>query len=439
MRLIVAGGGLAGLSAAVRAAGLGARVELLEKGETAGGSLPHSSGYLWSYNDFDTFREQAPGGDPALQSLHLELIEGALQWLEFLGAPVLSRETGNPLTSGARLDPQGLFDALMKRLNDSGAEVRTGAALSGVLHESGRVTGARLSSGGDRPADAVVLATGGFGANRELVGRYVTENPGELRLRANPRGTGDGLNAALQLGARRSTVMDEFYGRNMPAPPAEFVPSQWVEVSQLYGRYAVAINSNGQRYADESADWSETRLTQATARQPGLRAWYVLDAGCLGAYVRGRAVVEMVGAARRVGGNVIEAETLEELAERLAESGVPRDKFLRTLEDYNAAVEKGWATRISPPRSEPALPVEKSPFVAVEVAPAITHTMGGLMVDANCRVSGENGPIPGLYAAGVDIGGVATGGYVSGLAQALVFGMVAAESAVGDQAVSETR
>jgi tricarballylate dehydrogenase len=275
MRLIVAGGGLAGLVAAVRAAGLGARVILLEKGESTGGSLLHSSGYLWSYNDLDTFREQAPGGDPTLQSLLLNRLGEALGWMESLGAPVICRKTGNPLTSGARLGPRGLFEALMKRLEESGAEVRTGSALSELLHEDGRVTGALLSSGDDEPADAVVLATGGFGANRELVGCYVTEGPCELRLRANPRGTGDGLLAAQRLGARKSVGMDEFYGRNLPAPPAEFGPEHWVEASQLYGRYAVAINSNGERYADESADWSETRLTQATARQPGLRVWYV--------------------------------------------------------------------------------------------------------------------------------------------------------------------
>ena len=78
------------------------------------------------------------------------------------------------------------------------------------------------------------------------------------------------------------------------------------------------------------------------------------------------------------------------------------------------------------------MPVRVPPFVAVEVGPAITHTIGGLAVDRDCHVlrRTDGQPIPGLYAAGVEVGGVSVGGYTSGLAAALVFGAVAAESAV---------
>jgi succinate dehydrogenase/fumarate reductase flavoprotein subunit len=75
--------------------------------------------------------------------------------------------------------------------------------------------------------------------------------------------------------------------------------------------------------------------------------------------------------------------------------------------------------------------VKVPPFVAVEVAPTITHTIGGLAVDEGCRVLRRTDarPLPGLYAAGVEVGGVSVGGYTSGLAAAVVFGRVAAESA----------
>jgi succinate dehydrogenase/fumarate reductase flavoprotein subunit len=291
-----------------------------------------------------------------------------------------------------------------------------------------------MEAGGERReegSDAVILATGGFAADPELVGRHVIGGPGEMRVRAHPRSTGDGLRAALEAGALTSAGFDEFYGRNLPAPPASFAPEQFVEVSQLYGRYAVAINTRGERYADEAADWSETKLTRATACQPGLRAWYVLDAAGLRGRVRERTAQEMVETARRVGGTVLGAGSLRELAERLAERGVPREGVLRTLEEYNAAVERGEGDGLSPPRSAPAVPLRVPPFVAVEVAPTITHTIGGLAVDALCRVlSGTGGPVPGLYAAGVEAGGVSTGGYASGLATALVFGKTAAESAM---------
>jgi succinate dehydrogenase/fumarate reductase flavoprotein subunit len=205
-----------------------------------------------------------------------------------------------------------------------------------------------------------------------------------------------------------------------------------VEVSQLYGRHAVAINSNGERYADESADWSETALTRATALQPGLQAWYVLDSDSLQERVRERTVEEMVATARRVGGIVLQEESLEEMANRLADWGVVRENFLRTIDGYNAAVEDNRSESLVPRRGTPAAPVRTPPFVAVEVAPTITHTIGGLAVDGGCRVlrRSDSRPLLGLYAAGVEVGGVSVGGYTSGLASALVFGRAAAISAV---------
>ncbi len=253
-----------------------------------------------------------------------------------------------------------------------------------------------------------------------------------MLVRAHPRSTGDGFLAALEKGALESAGLDEFYGRNLPAPPAEFPAERFVEVSQLYGRHAVAINARGERYADEGADWSETALTRATARQPGPYAWYILDAAGLEARVRERTAGEMVEVARDAGGIVIEAASLGELADEISELGVPRDAFLRTLDEYNVAVAAGRET--SPPRTGPARPLRVPPFVAVKVAPSITHTVGGLAVDECCRVlrEADGRPLPGLYAAGVEVGGVSAGGYTSGLASALVFGRTAAESALAD-------
>jgi fumarate reductase flavoprotein subunit len=148
--------------------------------------------------------------------------------------------------------------------------------------------------------------------------------------------------------------------------------------------------------------------------------------------VRERTAKEMVETARSTGGTVLEATSLGDLAGKLDERGVPRNTFLRTLEEYNAAIASGG--EISPPRTGLAEPLRVPPFVAVKVAPSITHTVGGLAVDAGCRVlrSTDERPIPGLYAAGVEVGGVSVGGYTSGLASALVFGRTAAESAVAD-------
>jgi succinate dehydrogenase/fumarate reductase flavoprotein subunit len=369
-------------------------------------------------------------------------LQEGLLWLEDRGALVLSRDTNNPLTFGVRLDPDRTVATLAKRILVCGGRISLGMALEGLAQEAdGRVSGTHMVAKAGRwtePSNAVVLASGGFAGDPELVRRYIIGGPGRMRLRAHPRSTGDGFRAALAAGGRESAGLEEFYGRNLPAPPAEFFPEQFVEVSQLYGRHAVAINSNGKRYADESADWSETVLTQATALQPGLRAWYVLDSAGLQERVRERTVGEMVGTARRVGGIVLQEESLEEMADRLAERGVVRENFLRTVDGYNSAVLEGRSEGLYPPRSAPATPVRTSPFVAVEVAPTITHTYGGLAVDGRCRVlrRSDGGPLLGLYAAGVEVGGVSVGGYSSGLAAALVFGRAAALSAVRKEAAA---
>src|SRR5918994_3498947 len=408
MRVTVAGGGLAGLVAARRALELSAHVTLLEKGDRLGGSFVYSSGYIWTYRDLPTFRSEAPGGDIALQRLILDRLAPCLSWLEELGAPVLIRETGNPLTTGARFAPRPTVAALSEEVAASGGRVCLGAALDGLVQDGrGRVTGVRvLSDEGRRTeeADAVILASGGFAASPELVGRYITQRRERLLLRAHAWSTGDGFLAALAAGALESTGLDEFYGRNLPAPPAAFPAEGFVEVSQLYGRYAVALNQRGERYADEAADWSETALTRATAHQPGLRAWYIVDGAGLRRRVRERTVGEMVATAREVGGTVLEAGTVAELAGKLGEAGVSGDRALQTLDEYNAALAAGSAAELSPPRSEPSAPVTTQPFVAGGgAAPRTQHT------GRRAGVRGREGPRPpgGLppprpFAAGVE-------------------------------------
>jgi succinate dehydrogenase/fumarate reductase flavoprotein subunit len=206
VRVVIAGGGLAGLTAALRATELGARVTLLEKGASPGGSFVYSSGHIWSYVDLPTFRRQAPGGDVELQRLILERLGSGLMWLEDKGGSLLARETGNPLTFGARFEPEQTVSALVDRLEATGGEMRTETALEALLDDAaGRITGVRVSSSGELlAADAVILASGGFAGDPELVGRHIIGGPGRMRVRAHPRSTGDGFRAALQKGALAS-------------------------------------------------------------------------------------------------------------------------------------------------------------------------------------------------------------------------------------------
>ena len=356
--LVIAGAGMAGLCAAARARELGDEPVLLEKGTRAGGSMLLSSGVIWRYRSFEEFRAQCPGGDERLQRLVFDRLDEGLEWLESVGAPVLSRETGNPLTTGARFDTAGLTDALVQAVG----ELQLGQPLTG---------------GQNAP---LVLATGGFQGNPELVERFVRP-AAPLRLRANRWSAGDGLELAQ--GAALSAGLDEFYGRNMA--DVDFGEDEFVSHAQVYGRYARIFNERGEEFFDhDDVSWSELDLVQATAHQPGARAWYLLDEEALDERVRYGTVRDLVAA----------APTRTEIE----------------------------ALPFGPPQG---------PVVAVRVAAAITHTIGGLRVDDHACVLDEGGDaIEGLYAAGADVGGISTGGYASGLAAALVLGRTAAESAL---------
>ena len=86
------------------------------------------------------------------------------------------------------------------------------------------------------------------------------------------------------------------------APPAEIPESRFVELAQLYGTYALVLNEDGEEFAPDPISWAETDLVQAIARQPGGRAWYVVDDPILEIEIRGRTVSAMVEAARGAGG-----------------------------------------------------------------------------------------------------------------------------------------
>jgi fumarate reductase flavoprotein subunit len=347
--LVVAGAGMAGLVAAAEAASRGARVLVYEKGDRPGGSMLLSSGVVWRHRDLEDFRRECPGGDPVLQRLLHARLDVDLRWLEELGATVVRRETGNPATVGVRFDTHALTAALVRH----GGELRLGEPLRELPDRA-----------------PVVLATGGFQADRELVRRYVTPEADHLLVRATPWSRGDGLRLGLGAGGVATAGLDEFYGRAMPAPPARVGPEGFVELAQLYASHAVVESPTGERYAART--WSEIDVVQWLARQPGATGTFRLERDALETPVRERTIGEMVEAAEGAGAHV------------RRESG----------------------------------------GVTVPVVAGITTTLGGLRVDDAACVA------PGVWAAGSDVGGIATGGYASGLAAGLVLGRVAGASAL---------
>ena len=248
-------------------------------------------------------------------------------------------------------------------------------ALTDALMRAGAEvrTGHALGSDPEtRPEEPLVLATGGFPVRlaREL----------GLAIRSNMWSEGEGLAVGITRGADTTVGMSEFYGRAMPAPPASWGEHEFVDHAQLYGHLARVFDESGEEIAVEADDWAENRLVQEIARRGG-RAWYVVGPDDLQRETPYGTVAEVVDRARAVGGTV-------------------------------EARDDG--------------------SLAVHVVAAVTHTIGGLVIDERARVLSQPGtPIEGLYAVGVDAGGWSTGGYASGLAAALVFGLAAAEEIAG--------
>jgi succinate dehydrogenase/fumarate reductase flavoprotein subunit len=349
--LVVAGAGMAGLVAAAEARRLGASPVVFEKLDQPGGSMRLSSGVVWRHRELDRFQSECPGGDPLLQRLLFERLDEDLRWLESLGPPVVARTTGNEQTTGVRFDPERMTAAL--------AEAARDVRLSTQLREL-------------PDAAPVILATGGFAADRDLLREHVTAEADHVLLRAAPGCTGDGLRLGLAAGASTGAGLGDVYARAMPAPPARVDPADFVALSQLYARHAEVTNERGELFA--TATWSEVDTAQWMARQPRARAWFRVSEAALAERVRERSVGAMVEAAEAAG---------------------------------------------APVRREAA-------HVTVETVAGVTTTLGGLVIDGSAQAA------PGVFACGADAGGIATGGYASGLAGALVFGRIAARAALGE-------
>jgi succinate dehydrogenase/fumarate reductase flavoprotein subunit len=283
-------------------------------------------------------------------------------------------------------DP-ALQQLIVQRL-DEGIEWLESLGAPVLEHETGnpRTIGKRFDTRGLTAAlvrmigdDSVLLSERGLTPSQEplvlCTGGFHVRLAHDLGLpiRGNPWSEGEGLDLALTKGGTTTEGLDEFYGRAMPAgipiDEAEFVP-----LSQLYGRFAEVVSEDGTQRFDGEVSWSETNLVQAIARWPGGRAWYRVHQDRLQERVRERTVADMIREAEAAGAVV---------------------------------------------REEP-------PYTSVLVQATVTQTLGGIRVDPRGRVVGADN----LFAAGADVGGIATGGYSSGLAAALVFGRIAAEEAL---------
>jgi tricarballylate dehydrogenase len=470
--VLVVGGGNAGFSAAHAAVERGRRVLLLEKGEPdqAGGNSYYTAGAFriahtglaevadlldpderhastvlppYPADEFAADMAKVTGGRND-QDLTATLIAGsqdALRWLHGKGLrfrlmyerqaypDVQGRQVfWGGLTVGSTGGGKGLIEQHTTAARAAGVDVRYGARVTDLVVEDGRVTGVTWQGGTVR-AESVVLAAGGFEADPALRATHLGESWRRAKVRGTPLNTGDLLVAALAAGAARhgdwstchSVAWDAWFAGN---------ESNRELTNQLTrGGYplGIVVNSGGERFVDEGRDFRNYTYAEYGARvleQPEGLAFQIFDAETR----------KMLRAEEydMPGASVVVAETLEDLA---AEAGIDATALAATVAEFNAAIDRsvpldiavkdGRAARVTPPKSNWAIPLERPPFYAFPVTCGITFTFGGLRADTDGRVLDKSGrPLPGLFVCGEMLGGLFSGNYPggTGLTSGAVFG-----------------
>jgi len=450
--LVVIGHGIAGLAAALSAAEEArgsVRITILDKAPAAeaGGNTRWSPSNMRMAStervepQFVEDMMEATGGRGDRRYFERLAAEApdAIKWLQSFGVefiqPPYYLAKGPP-----RIQPVGggakLIELLSHTAQNSDINFRYECAAHEIVTDNGDIAGVavRDKTGSEVvPADTIVLACGGFQANRAMLRAQLGEPAGSMRLISPGTSfdTGDGIAMATRIGADRSGDWN-----GMHCEPVDTRSKGSAPVVLVYP-YGIVVDRQGRRFFDEGGGlmhetWERlARMIQFEA--PGAIAFVVLDSRLLEIADYQRAIRSEVAP--------VKAETLPELARAC---DIDSGGLIETVHRYNAACtgepQRFDATRcdglradsaLSPPKSNWARAISKPPFLAYPIVGAIAYTFGGLATDARARVLRQGQPISGLFAAGEITGHFyATAPNAVSVLRALVFGRIAGLEAV---------
>ena len=452
--VIIVGGGTAGLPAAIVVAEAGLKATLLESRPVCGGSFSMVAGEI-AIAGSDEQKEAGIADSPDIFYEDMINVCGSVPELarafvdnQFYAYRMLKEEGiklpgVNPLPGHSRnrgLKVSGLGPNLVKALENGarkrGVEILLSHRATRLITDpqTGRVLGLKVSVKGEtknfKAKRAVILATGGFGRNREMVAEYAPEMVDAIPLM--PVGhLGDGLKMGLAVGAATKDIGTAV----APSWPVCIETHSSALVVVFWG--AIMVNVDGKRFHDEScSEGFYGFMTGAGMRQPGGVYWVVYN---------DRIIEEMRKNAAKVQAKDIEkckrykANTIEELGKS---AGIDAKGLRETVDKYNSDIDSEgydivFGRKFQFGLERPLVKIDTPPFYAIKCVTSTTSLKGGLKINTKCQVLNQYGEIiSGLYAAGETTGGLHTKSYLLGVMSSGSFtqGIIAAKNAVKEPA-----
>lgn len=429
--IIIVGAGGAGMSAALEAKDKGMNPVIFEKMPIAGGNtIKSSSGMNASETKFqqeqgikdnnDLFYEETLKGghgtnDKDMLRFFVDNSASAIDWLDSIGIRLNNititggmneKRTHRPEDGSAV--GQYLVNGLVKNVQEQEIPLFVNSKVTDITEKDGKVNGVKVifneNDEKNIAADAVVVTTGGFGANMDMISEVRSDLKGYVTT--NQEGsTGDGI-----------TMIEKLGGTTVDMDQIQVHPTVQQEKSYLIGEAvrgegAILVTSQGKRFTNELD--TRDNVTGAINKLPEKSAYLVFDSG-----VKSR--VKAIQQYEKMG-FVIQGDSIEALAK---EMGVPADQLKATLDTWNSAVKNNKDTEFNRTTGMDN-DLSGAPYHAIQIAPGIHYTMGGVKINTNTEVLDKDGkPIPGLFAAGELTGGLHGQNRIGGnsVAEIIIFG-----------------
>ena len=368
--------------------------------------------------------------NPDLVQTLAERSSDAIDWLDSLNPEVILHNVAQfggasvkrihrPVDAEGKVLAVGAYvvPLLQQNLENRGVDILLETTATSIVRDSiGVVRGIVCEDADGKTvsinAPAVIIASGGFGANNEMIASIRPELDGFITTNA-PGIQGQGIQMAQAIGA---DTVDLEQIQLHPTVHVEGTSANLITES-LRGDGSILVNQEGERFYDEGS--TRDKVSAAEFEQTGGYAWLIVDSRMSDASNVIQGYIKK--------GYAVSGETYEELAEAI---GAPADAFKATMEKWNACVEAKEDTDFG--RVSFANPLDQAPYYAIKVQPGIHHTMGGIKIDSDAQVIDTDGNvIPGLFAAGEVTGGVHGNNRLGGNAVAdfVIFGRIAGASA----------